>query len=372
MSTGRIGVGIVGANPDEGWARLAHVPALAALPDLELVAVATSRAQSARASAERFGVRHAFTDAADLAQHPDVDLVVVAVKVSMHDTAVRAAIDAGKAVLCEWALARDAAEAAALARLAAARGVRGAVGLQGRFSPVIHHARDLIADGYVGSVLSVSVLVLTGPGAGYIERQRYRFDPANGATTLAIVGGHTLDTIASLVGEIEHLSAELQVQRPRVRFIDSGEELEVTTPDQLLLHGRLRHGGALSLHVQGEKRNGTRALIEIAGSDGDLRIESARENAMPGLQLQELRLLGVQGRGAALEELAIPASAQCVDAGLTQPALNVAQLYAQLASDLVDGTSTVPDFQTALRLHLLLDAVAASAANGSRRVSADA
>jgi len=99
ICTERIGVGIVGANPDEGWARLAHVPALAALPDLELVAVATSRAQSARASAERIGVRHAFTDAADLAQHPDVDLVVVAVKVPMHDTAVRAAIDAGKAVL---------------------------------------------------------------------------------------------------------------------------------------------------------------------------------------------------------------------------------------------------------------------------------
>ena len=57
MADGRIRVGIVGANPDWGWAARAHIPALRALPDYEITAVGTTRTASARAAADRFGVR---------------------------------------------------------------------------------------------------------------------------------------------------------------------------------------------------------------------------------------------------------------------------------------------------------------------------
>lgn len=49
-------VGLVGANPDQSWAKLSHIPAIKALPDVKLVAVATSNAKSARAAGEAFGV----------------------------------------------------------------------------------------------------------------------------------------------------------------------------------------------------------------------------------------------------------------------------------------------------------------------------
>ena len=69
----RIGVGIVGANPDRGWAARAHVPAIDASPHFTLTAVATTHTQSAQAARDRFAARHAFTDAVSLARHPDVD-----------------------------------------------------------------------------------------------------------------------------------------------------------------------------------------------------------------------------------------------------------------------------------------------------------
>jgi predicted dehydrogenase len=93
-----IGVGIIGASPDRGWAARAHIPAISASPQFRLAAVATSRAQSAAAAREAFGAPHAFTDAPSLARHPDVGLVVVTVKVPVHAELVAAVLDAGKHV----------------------------------------------------------------------------------------------------------------------------------------------------------------------------------------------------------------------------------------------------------------------------------
>ena len=72
---GKIGVGIVGVNPDRGFASIAHIPALQALPEFEITAISTTRQDSADVAAKHFGIPLAFADPAKLAQHPDVDLV---------------------------------------------------------------------------------------------------------------------------------------------------------------------------------------------------------------------------------------------------------------------------------------------------------
>src|SRR5258708_1640187 len=85
MATGsRIRVGLVGANPKRGFAAIAHIPALGALPQFEISAVCTSRQETADAAAAELGARHAFADAAALARHPDVDLVTVCVRAPDH------------------------------------------------------------------------------------------------------------------------------------------------------------------------------------------------------------------------------------------------------------------------------------------------
>jgi predicted dehydrogenase len=74
---------------------------------LRAQAVATTRTQSAYAARDRFAARHAFTDAVSLVRHPDVDLVVVTVKVPAHAELVTAAVDAGKDVPHARVCARD-------------------------------------------------------------------------------------------------------------------------------------------------------------------------------------------------------------------------------------------------------------------------
>src|ERR1700694_3117837 len=153
MATSRkIRVGIVGASANRGFASIAHIPALRALPHFEIAAVCTTRQESAVMAARHYGVPLAFADPEKLARHPNVDLVTVSVKVPDHYRPVLAAIEAGKHVYCEWPLGRDTDEAIRLHDAAERAGVRHAVGLQSQMSPAINYVKDLVAEGYVGQV----------------------------------------------------------------------------------------------------------------------------------------------------------------------------------------------------------------------------
>src|SRR5205814_5789200 len=161
----RIRVGIIGANPDRGWAAQAHIPALKSLSDdFEITALSTSRRESADAASKLFGVPVAFDNHHDLVSRADVDVVAITVKVPHHLELATAALNAGKAVYCEWPLGNGLHEAQTLAALARKRGVLAVVGLQARAAPSVAYVRDLIKQGYVGEVLSTTLI---GSGMGW-------------------------------------------------------------------------------------------------------------------------------------------------------------------------------------------------------------
>jgi predicted dehydrogenase len=355
----KIRVGIVGANPDRGWAARGHVPALRALDRFELVAVGTSRPETAERAARQFGAAHAFTDARALALHPDVDLVTITVKVPAHAELVQAALDAGKDVYCEWPLARTTAEAEVLATAARRAGVRTVVGLQARYALAIERARELIAEGYVGRITSVVVYAVRGKGATDVVPgwSAYTYEGEAGGGLLEVYGGHVLDAIEHMLGGVAELSASLSIQRPRHTVAESGATIDVTSPDHLLLNATLAEGAVLSAHVHDGKVGGSRVRVEIAGTEGDLAVfAGGGDDPLGGqLQISDLRLLGARGAGK-WEELPRPGA----DAGIPAEAANVARLYAAFAAG-----REVPDFDAGVRLHRLLDAIRLSDARGA-------
>src|SRR5437870_368910 len=134
----RIRVGIIGANPDRGWAAQAHIPALKSLSDdFEITALSTSRRESAAASSKRFGVPLAFDNHQELVNNDAVDVVAVTVKVPYHLELATAALDAGKAVYCEWPLGNGLNEAEALAALAKKKAGLAVTGLQAGAAPAV-------------------------------------------------------------------------------------------------------------------------------------------------------------------------------------------------------------------------------------------
>src|SRR4051794_24020387 len=141
----RIRVGIIGANPDRGWAAQAHIPALRSLADdFEITALSTTRRESADAAGTLFGVSRAFDTHHELVNSPAVDVVAVTVKVPYHLELATAALDAGKAVYCEWPLGNGLNEAETLAALARNKGALAVAGLQARSAPSVAYVRDLI------------------------------------------------------------------------------------------------------------------------------------------------------------------------------------------------------------------------------------
>src|SRR4051812_6329471 len=348
MSASRLGVGIIGVSPVRGWAATAHIPALRALPNYEIRALSAHSAESARAVGEAFGVGAVFVNHEQMVTQPDIDLVAVTVKVPHHRELVTAALAAGKAVYCEWPLGRDIDDARAMAALSAEQGVDTVVGLQARQAPAIEFVQELLSDGYVGDVLSTTMVGLSVPGDVVVQPNAYMLDKANGANALTIAVGHSLDTLNYVLGEFADLSAVSDLRRPLITIEETGEQIVKTAADQIAVIGTLTSGATASIHVREAVAGGTGFLWEINGSDGTLRITAAA--ALP--EIFPLTVLGAQGRNEPAELVIPPVITQKWTSLASlegTPAFNVARVYAAFAADIDNARNTVPDFGDAVR-----------------------
>jgi predicted dehydrogenase len=356
----RIGVGIIGANPERGWARLAHVPALRALPGVDITAVCTTQMESAREAARQWGVPIALDDARALVNHPAVDLVAVCVKVPDHGTVVAEALRAGKHVYCEWPLARNANEAAELEALARAAGVVTMVGLQGRAAPAVRRARELIGEGFVGHVLSAALSGATQLGGPRVP-QEYAFgvDVAAGMNVLTVPTGHALDAVFFCIGEPDEVWARLARSVEWATVIETGAKREVSAPDQVIGGALLDSGAAVSFHVQGGASGRVGFKLDIYGDSGTLCLRSDGH-----LQRGEMALYGARG-DADLEPTTSADEPLIVPSG---PSANVCRMYRNMLAAIRTGNAAAPDFTDALRRHRLLDALTTASETG-RHVS---
>ncbi len=367
-TSSKIRVGIVGASADRGFASIAHIPALRALSQFEIAAVCTTRQESAEAAARHYGVPLAFSDPEKLAQHPDVDLVTVSVKVPDHYRPVMAAVEAGKHVYCEWPLGRDTGEAMRMLDAAERRGIRHAVGLQGQVSPAINYVKDLVAEGYVGRVLTATMIGVA-PNWGTSIDRAFQADRANGANLLTITGGHQVDALCHCLGEFRELGAFVVSQRDRIPLEQTGELVAKTSPDQLVVNGILggiaADGAVVSFQIRGGMTRGTEFLFEIHGEDGDLALAATTRASM---QRQELRLQGARGAAKELADLPVPARYRWVPDGVPPGSpYNVAQLYARLAERIRDGKPVSPGFDAAVTRHRLIDMIVRASDTGIKQ-----
>src|SRR5437588_949023 len=296
-----LGIGIIGVNPAWGWAATAHIPALRALPNYEIRALSARSAESARAAGQAFGVSAVFSDHQQLVMQPDIDLVAVTVKVPHHRELVSAALAAGKAVYCEWPLGRDLDDARAMAALAAEHGVRTVVGLQARQAPAIEFVQQLLRDGYVGEVLSTTMVGLSIPGDVVGRPNAYMLDKTNGANLLTVPVGHSLDMLNYVLGEFVDLSAVSDLRRPLATIEETGERIVKTAADQIAVIGTLTSGATASVHLREAVAGGPGLLWGINGTDGTLRITA--DAALP--EIFPLTIAGARGRNEPAE-LAVP------------------------------------------------------------------
>lgn len=354
MHTPKIRIGIIGLNPENQWASKSHVPAIKLLgDDFEITGVANSNIESARKAAEYFQIPNAYENASALINSADNDLIVVTVRVPYHFELVKSALEAGKHVYCEHPLGNGLEETRELAAMAASKNLVAVAGTQMVVSPEILYLEKLINDGYIGKVLSTTLIGSGGPSftGETIAANYYLSDKKNGATMLTIPLAHTLAGVKKVLGAFKMLSSVMLNNFTAVKIKDTGETKPKTTEDQIMVIGQLNSGAAISIHYRGGISKGTNLLWEINGTLGDIQVTAALGHG----QLMPLTIRGATGADRELQQLTLPAELE----GLPKNPMvtNVLLIYKRIVDDIRNNTRTAPSFQDGLKLMELIDQI---------------
>lgn len=358
-ATQRLRVGLIGASPQGGWGSQSHLPALQALTETELLAICTAHEETARAAAAKFGVELAYHNYNDLLANPDIEAVAVVVRVPAHYDITMDAINAGKHVYTEWPLVRTSAEAQELVDAAKARGVKTMVGFQRRASPPHIRLKELVAEGYVGEVLSVHFNM---QGAGVLVNtsdRSWRRDKRFGTNTMTVTFAHEIDAILNAVGELTEVSGLVTTQVSRWYETDTKQYVDVTSPDNIIMEGRLDNGAVITAHAGVQPYHGNGYRLEIYGREGTL--------VMAPMGGANYHILGGRHDDTALQELPIPDRLTWAPGKLTGGAFNVGQMWAKFVESIRTGERIEPDFETGVKRHKLLEAIERASETGQRQ-----
>ncbi|MDQ5844191.1 MAG: Gfo/Idh/MocA family oxidoreductase, partial [Acidobacteriota bacterium] len=185
-----IGIGIVGA----GFARTTQIPGFQNCEGARVVAIASRTREHAESVAKEFGIEHVANDWKELVTRPDVDLVSVVTPPATHMEITLAALDHGKAVLCEKPMAMNATEAKRMTDRAREAGVLALIDHELRFVSSRQKMRSMLHEGAIGRVRHCS----------YVFRSDYRgvldspwdwwSDVNMGGGTLGAIGSHAIDS----------------------------------------------------------------------------------------------------------------------------------------------------------------------------------
>ena len=359
----RLRVGLIGAGGR--WGPRAHVPALTKLPEIELYAVCTAHADTAQAAADKYGIKRAYSDDRTMGADRQVEAALVAVRVPAHYVLTKNALEAGKHVYCEWPLGANTKEAEELAALARKMKVHTMVGLQRRASPAYQHLRELVKEGYVGKVLSVN---MTQMQSGVLTRtadRTWQRDVTLGANTLTITFGHSIDAMCMVVGELTEVSAVVSTQVPQWFETDTKNYVDVTSPDNIMIQGRLEGGAIVSAYVGVHPYHGTGYRLEIYGTEGTLAMIGGGE---AGEEVKR-KIVGGRKDDKTLQEIPVPERLKWVPEEVRNggPSYDVGQMWVKFAEAIRTGTRIEPDFDSAVRRHRMLDAIVRASETGQRQ-----
>jgi predicted dehydrogenase len=363
-----IRTGIIGGSLNNQWASKTHIPALQQSVKHQITAIATSRMESALESSAAVGAPFSYTSHQDLSDCPEVDMVIVSIKVPFHYEVVKAALAAGKHVYCEWPLAVTSSEAEELAALADQAGVHHAIGLQARHSAAVQEVKQRIDRGEIGRILSCTMHVSTqGKGKVTDRNGAYLLQKKNGATLFTINGGHSLDLLCYLLGGVKELSAMMICNDNEATIIETAEKAVKDTADQIMVQGTLSTGASVSIHIQGGTYPGF--LMDIQGEKGVFRIKqhhSLGHVQFGNLQLQQALYPSIYSVTSSDDK-----HFKTIHGGPRKssesPMLNVLKAHELFADDIINDTFDSSDFHDAVRLHKLLETIQIAADTGNRQ-----
>jgi predicted dehydrogenase len=203
LRTAVIGTGFVGR---------VHVEAIRRLGFVDIAAIVDVNIAQAERYAKEFGAEKAVADYKEVLADPTIDAVDICTPNTFHAPFAKAAMEAGKHVICEKPLATSAAAAAELVSIASAKGLRNCTCHNLRFYPQVQNMRRMVEDGDLGEILIVQG-TYSQDWLLYNTDFNWRIESKdNGPSrTVADVGSHFCDMTEHVTGlRISEVCADLQ------------------------------------------------------------------------------------------------------------------------------------------------------------------
>ncbi len=193
----RIKVGVIGT----GFIGPAHIEALRRLGDIDVVALAECSDDVARSKAEILGIERYYGDYRELLKDGKIQSIHICSPNYLHYEMAKAALDAGKHVICEKPLAISAAEAEELVELADKQSLVNVVNFNIRYYPLMRQLRLMVDKGDVGEIFAVQGSYLQD-WLFHPTDYNWRLEPGQSGKSRAIadIGSHWMDLIEFVTG----------------------------------------------------------------------------------------------------------------------------------------------------------------------------
>jgi predicted dehydrogenase len=385
MMAKRLKVAVVGAsisNSPDGRERISirgHLPAVKKLSDLyELVAICTTRMDTASATATQFEVPYAFDNVERmLSELPEIDVVCVSVRPSVQHQVVMAALRAGKHVYCEQPLGASTAQAQEMCELARSKGVRTVVGHQYHYEPAVLQMADMVRKGYIGKPLAFNITYFVS--AHIAPRPSHRtwlFEQEAGGHD-AFRSAHTLERVIGVLGDVSEVCADMRVLVPERPNLDGGPPLHSTQVNNLNFLMRVGDDVMGTLQVSLTAWYGTGWGFQVYGTGGMLMLKvedaagGAKDTVKGAPKSGELKLYGTHVN---MEQLLAnptapellqrefkeitPEDRHCYVTGIDRGRITfaVAQMWHAFAAAIHAGVECTPSFRDVLKMHYVMDA----------------
>ena len=251
--TGTLRVGVAGL----GWAGQTHLTSYQGMPGVEVVGLAGQEQDVLARLGKEHGIPVLCADAFELAAHPGIDALSIAVPNALHAPLALAALRSGKHVLCEKPMACTSAEADSMARAASEAKRVLQVVFNWRERDDVRHIHDLVAKGSLGRVHLLEAgwvrSQVPAPGAWFATR-----DPSGGGVLLDL-GIHVLDLALFVLGEpvVTAVRCDTYAEAARAARGDGGHNPAATIPP--LGDGEVDDFTVVTLHTS----SGTTVILRL-------------------------------------------------------------------------------------------------------------
>lgn len=279
MNKKTVRIGIIGS----GFARSTQIPGFLFCPNTEIVSIASRSLENAERTAKEFNILHFTDNWRETVERDDIDLISIVTPPIYHREMSLAALESGKAVLCEKPMAMNAAEAKEMLNKANEKGLLALVDHEMRFVNGKRLAQEMMRRGDIGKIRHAKYFFCNAMRGNADLPWTWWSDLEFGGGALGAIASHTIDSFRWFLDtEISSVFCQLNTHIKQRPFAAKAELKQVTSDDETLMilrfaENELTEDATASVSLSMVEAGNYRNTVEFFGTKGAIRIEDGGE-----------------------------------------------------------------------------------------------